>query len=55
VIRTIISLVYVVVGAAVAHSNNYFVHVTTFMAGLSAALAVLLWPLVLGGVHFHLH
>jgi hypothetical protein len=54
VIRNIISLVYVIVGVAVANSHKYFDHVNTFMAGLSAVLGVLLWPLVLAGVHFHL-
>jgi hypothetical protein len=55
VIRSILLLFYVVVGVVVANSHKYFDHINTFMAGLSAALGVLLWPLVLAGVHFHLH
>ena len=52
---SIISIVYLVVGAIVANSHKYFAHVVTFKAGLSAALAVILWPLILFGVNLHLH
>jgi len=54
-IRSIISLAYLIAGAIVANAHKYFTHVATFKAGLSAALAVLLWPLVLFGVNLHLH
>jgi hypothetical protein len=52
---SIISVVYLVVGAIVANSHKYFVHVVNLKAGLSAALAVILWPLLLFGVNLHLH
>lgn len=55
VIRSLITLVYLVVGVVVANGHKYFVHVSTVRAGASAALAVLLWPLVLLGVNLHLH
>lgn len=55
VLRLIITLVYLIVGAVVANSHAYFTHVVTFARGASAALAVLLWPLVLAGVNLHLH
>ena len=55
VIRTIIAAVYVIIGVVVANGHHYFAHVTSFLRGLSAALAVLLWPLVLAGVSLHLH
>ena len=52
---SIISIVYLVVGAIVANSHKYFAHVVTFTAGLSATLAVILWPLILFDVNLHLH
>jgi hypothetical protein len=55
VLRSLFLLVYVVVGAVVASAHHYFTHVATFTAGLSAALAIVLWPLVLAGVNLHLH
>lgn len=54
-IRSIISFVYLVVGVIVANSHRYFVHVTNFKAVVSAALAVVLWPLILFGVNLHIH
>jgi hypothetical protein len=55
VIRSLISLAYLVAGIIIANAHKYFSHVATFKAGLSAALGVLLWPLVLAGVNLHLH
>jgi hypothetical protein len=52
---SIISIVYLIVGAIVANSHKYFVHVVTVKAGFSAALAVIFWPLLLFGVNLHLH
>ena len=52
---SILSIVYLVIGFIVAHSHKYFVHLTNFKAYASAALAVVLWPLVLAGVNLHLH
>jgi hypothetical protein len=48
------SLVYFVIGLVVAASHHYFEHLTSFKPIASAALAVLLWPLVLFGVNLHL-
>jgi hypothetical protein len=53
--RTILGLVYVVVGVVVAASHHYFVHLTTIKPIASAIFAVALWPLVLLGVNLHLH
>lgn len=47
-------VIYLVVGGIVAGSHHYFDHVASFGAVLSAVLAVLLWPLVLLGVHISL-
>lgn len=54
-IRLILALVYVAVGVVVARSHHYLDHVNSLLAGASAALGILLWPLVLAGLHFHLH
>jgi hypothetical protein len=50
--RSIFSLVYVVVGFFVASANNY-VHFDTLNAAFSFLLALLLWPLILFGVDLH--
>ena len=52
-LRNILIVVYLVVGAVVANSHHYFVHLHSLTAVLSAVLAVLLWPLVLVGVSLH--
>jgi len=44
-------LVYVVVGCVVAAQHSFFDHLRTVDGIVSAALAVVLWPLVLLGVH----
>jgi hypothetical protein len=51
---SIISFVYLVVGAIIANSHKYFAHVANLKAALSAALAVILWPLILFGVNLHI-
>ena len=53
-IGSILSIVYVVVGVIVADSHKYFVHVSSLKPVISAVLAVLLWPLLLLGVHLHI-
>ena len=52
--RLVLFLVYIVIGVVVAASHHYFVHLTSVKPIASAALAVLLWPLVLFGVSLHL-
>lgn len=47
------AIVYLIIGAFVAQGHNYFKHADTFYHVLSAALAIVLWPLVLFGTHFH--
>jgi hypothetical protein len=53
--KTILSVVYVVVGFVVAATHHYFVHLAALKPIVSAILAVILWPLVLVGVNLHLH
>ena len=45
-------VVWLVVGVIVAASKHYFDHIGSIGPILSAILAVLLWPLLLIGVHF---
>lgn len=53
-LRNILVIVYLVVGAVVANSHHYFVHLHSLTAVLSAVLAVVLWPLILVGVNLHI-
>jgi hypothetical protein len=46
-------IVYLVIGAFIAQAHHYFAHVGGFHAVIAAGLAILLWPLVLLGVVFH--
>jgi hypothetical protein len=46
-------LLYIVIGFFVANAHGYL-GVTDLMSLLSAALAVILWPLLLFGVDLHL-
>jgi hypothetical protein len=50
----VLFVVYVVVGLIVASSHHYFAHLDGIKPIASAVLAVLLWPLVLFGVNFHI-
>jgi ABC-type transporter Mla MlaB component len=50
-LRRVLPVVYVLIGAAVAAEHNYLASLSTAGRVLSAALAILLWPLVLLGVH----
>ena len=51
-LRAPISLpvLWIIIGVVVAATHNFFDHIGTIGAILSALLAVLLWPLVLFGV-----
>jgi hypothetical protein len=53
-LSSVISFVYLVVGAVIANSHKYFAHVANLKAVVSAALAVILWPLLLLGVNLHI-
>ena len=48
-------VIYIIVGVIVAAGHHYFEHLDTVRPIASAVLAVLLWPLVLLGVSFHLN
>jgi hypothetical protein len=48
-------VIYLIVGAVVAATHDYFEHVNALKQLLSAVLAVVLWPLVLLGINLHVH
>jgi Na+(H+)/acetate symporter ActP len=50
----VVVVAYVVVGVLVANSHHYFAHLSGLKSFASALLAVVLWPLVLLGISFHL-
>jgi hypothetical protein len=54
VIRSLVTLIYLVVGVVVARSHDYFAHLHGVSAIVSAILAVVLWPIVLFGANLHL-
>ncbi|MDP9233116.1 MAG: hypothetical protein M3P01_01005 [Actinomycetota bacterium] len=50
----VLFVVYVIIGVIVAAGHHYFEHLDAARPIASAVLAVVLWPLVLLGVSFHL-
>jgi hypothetical protein len=48
-------LVYLVAGAIVAATHHYYAHLHVAKQYGSAALAVLLWPLLFLGISLHIH
>jgi hypothetical protein len=53
-IRTLLIIVYLVIGVIVASGHNYLSHLDGASAIISAILAVLLWPVVLLGADLHI-
>ena len=51
----LLTLVWLIVGIAIAASHHYFTHLSTWRQILSAALAIVLWPLILLGIDLHVH
>lgn len=49
----LLPVIYVLVGAFVAASHHYFSHTSQVTGLVDALLAIVLWPLVLLGVHIH--
>jgi hypothetical protein len=54
-LNRLLLVVYLIVGVVVASNRDYFRHLHAVRPVLSAALAVALWPLVVGGASLHLH
>jgi hypothetical protein len=46
----LLTIIYIVIGVIVASGHHYFAHVDHIKQVAEAALAVILWPLVLLGV-----
>jgi hypothetical protein len=53
-ITTVLFAIYAAIGIIVANSHGYFHGVNDLKDFISAVLAVLLWPLVLGKVNLHI-
>ena len=51
---SLLFLVYVGVGVAIAASHNYFDNVHGWRGVLSAIFAIFLWPLVLFHINLHI-
>ena len=50
---SLLGLVYVVVGVAIAANHNYFDNIHGWRGVLSAIFAIFLWPLILLGIDLH--
>ena len=51
----LLGIVYLVAGAIVAATHHYYAHLNTLKEIGSAALAIVLWPLLLLGINLHIH
>ena len=51
---SILGIIYIVIGIFVAADHNYFKSIESVEDVISAALALLLWPLVLFDVNLHI-
>ena len=47
-------MVYLAIGVFIASDQHYFSNVNGLASAVSAALAVLLWPLVVLGANLHI-
>lgn len=54
-VRSLVAGVYLLVGVVVASDHHYLHHLHGVRPIVSAALAVVLWPLVIAGADLHLH
>jgi hypothetical protein len=52
--RKLLGLIYVAIGVFLAYSKDYLENIDTLKRVASAALAILLWPLLLLGVDLHI-
>jgi hypothetical protein len=53
-VPSLLGAVYLVIGIVVANSKDYFENLDRAKPLVSAALAILLWPLLLLGVNLHI-
>jgi hypothetical protein len=52
---SLLFVVYLVAGAIVAATHNYWAHLHTIKQIGSALLATVVWPLILLGINLHIH
>jgi hypothetical protein len=52
--RRILPAIYLVIGVIVAAQHGYLAHLNTISHIVSAALAIVLWPLLLVGVNLNI-
>jgi hypothetical protein len=52
---SLLTMIYLLVGAVVAATHDYFQNVDTIKEVVSAILAVVLWPLLFLGISLHVH
>ena len=51
---SLLTVVYLAIGVFIASDHHYFSNVNGLASAVSAALAVLLWPLVVLGANLHI-
>ena len=51
----LITIIWVIVGVAIAAQKHYLDHLNGWRPVLSAILAIVLWPLLLLGINLHIH
>ena len=51
---SLLALIYVGVGVAIAASHDYFKNIEGWRGVLSAIFAIFLWPLILFGINLHI-
>jgi len=49
-----LTVVWIVIGVIVAYTHDYFENLDTIKLIASAALAIILWPLLLLGINLHI-
>ncbi|MFZ1997114.1 MAG: hypothetical protein WAU75_23570 [Solirubrobacteraceae bacterium] len=49
------SVVWLIVGVLLGSSHHYLNHINAIKPGVSALLAIVLWPLLLLGINLHVH
>jgi hypothetical protein len=49
------TVIWIVIGVVIASSHHYLDHIGAVRPIISAAQAILLWPLLLLGINLHVH
>lgn len=49
------TIIWLVIGVLLAASHHYFTNINGIRPVVSAALAIVLWPLLLLGINLHIH